>query len=96
MSNYINFSGQVNTEVIAGEGMIVTAGAIDCHVHFICPQLAFEAITSGEISLTLIFLILYTPGMLEKSFTDKDACTLLCLWALFNSYKLQSIHLVKV
>ncbi|KAI7996867.1 Urease [Camellia lanceoleosa] len=30
----------VNTEVIAGEGMIVTAGAIDCHVHFICPQLA--------------------------------------------------------
>ncbi|KAI3467679.1 hypothetical protein Pfo_024342 [Paulownia fortunei] len=37
----------VNTEVIAGEGMIVTAGAIDCHVHFICPQLAFEAITSG-------------------------------------------------
>lgn len=37
----------VNTEVIAGEGMIVTAGAIDCHVHFICPQLAYEAITSG-------------------------------------------------
>lgn len=29
--------------------MIVTAGAIDCHVHFICPQLAFEAITSGEV-----------------------------------------------
>lgn len=43
-------SMQVNTEVIAGEGMIVTAGAIDCHVHFICPQLAYEAITSGEIS----------------------------------------------
>ncbi|CAM8980907.1 unnamed protein product [Rhodiola kirilowii] len=39
----------VNTEVIAGEGMILTAGAIDCHVHFICPQLAHEAITSGEI-----------------------------------------------
>ncbi|XP_059316426.1 urease isoform X2 [Lycium ferocissimum] len=37
----------VNTEVIAGEGMIVTAGAIDCHVHFICPQLAYEAISSG-------------------------------------------------
>lgn len=29
--------------------MIVTAGAIDCHVHFICPQLAFEAITSGKV-----------------------------------------------
>ncbi|KAJ0038343.1 hypothetical protein Pint_23679 [Pistacia integerrima] len=37
-----------NTEVIAGEGFIVTAGAIDCHVHFICPQLAYEAISSGE------------------------------------------------
>ncbi|KAL5552461.1 hypothetical protein UlMin_039862 [Ulmus minor] len=37
----------VNTEVIAGEGMIVTAGAIDCHVHLICPQLAYEAIASG-------------------------------------------------
>lgn len=31
--------------------MIVTAGAIDCHVHFICPQLAHEAISSGETSL---------------------------------------------
>ncbi|MCA3455279.1 MAG: urease subunit alpha, partial [Rhodobacter sp.] len=26
------------TEVIAGEGLIVTAGGIDCHIHFICPQ----------------------------------------------------------
>ncbi|KNA17593.1 hypothetical protein SOVF_078280 [Spinacia oleracea] len=41
----------VNTEVIAGEGMIVTAGAIDCHVHFICPQLASEAISSGITTL---------------------------------------------
>lgn len=40
-----------NTEVIAGEGMIVTAGAIDCHVHFICPQLAYEAISSGVTTL---------------------------------------------
>ncbi|KAI4385293.1 hypothetical protein MLD38_003337 [Melastoma candidum] len=39
------------TEVIAGEGMIVTAGAIDCHVHFICPQLAYEAISSGITTL---------------------------------------------
>lgn len=37
----------VKTEVIAGEGMIVTAGGVDCHVHFICPQLAHEAIASG-------------------------------------------------
>ncbi|XP_048232981.1 urease [Ricinus communis] len=41
----------VNTEVIAGERMIVTAGAIDCHVHFICPQLAYEAISSGITTL---------------------------------------------
>ncbi|MQM07297.1 hypothetical protein Taro_040136, partial [Colocasia esculenta] len=41
----------VNTEVVAGEGMIVTAGAIDCHVHFICPQLAQEAIASGITTL---------------------------------------------
>ncbi|KAG5521892.1 hypothetical protein RHGRI_034200 [Rhododendron griersonianum] len=41
----------VNTEAIAGEGMIITAGAIDCHVHFICPQLAHEAIASGITTL---------------------------------------------
>nr|GFA97676.1 amidohydrolase 1 [Tanacetum cinerariifolium] len=40
----------VSTEVIAGEGKIVTAGAIDSHVHFICRQLAYESIASGEIS----------------------------------------------
>uniref|UniRef100_A0A2N9FRW1 Urease n=1 Tax=Fagus sylvatica TaxID=28930 RepID=A0A2N9FRW1_FAGSY len=43
----VNMIIGVNTEVIAGEGMIVTAGAIDCHVHFICPQLIHEAISSG-------------------------------------------------
>ncbi|KAJ0973069.1 hypothetical protein J5N97_021028 [Dioscorea zingiberensis] len=41
----------VSTEVIAGEGMIITAGGIDCHVHFICPQLAQEAIASGITTL---------------------------------------------
>ena len=35
------------TEAIAAEGLIVTAGALDAHVHFICPQLAREAIASG-------------------------------------------------
>ena len=39
------------TEVIAGEGMICTAGAIDCHIHFICPQLVTTAITSGVTTL---------------------------------------------
>jgi len=37
----------VTTEAIAGEGLILTAGGIDSHVHFICPGLAHEAIASG-------------------------------------------------
>ncbi|KAI8806046.1 urease [Cladochytrium replicatum] len=36
-----------NTEIFAAEGKIVTAGAIDCHVHFICPQSSIEALASG-------------------------------------------------
>ncbi|MGV0717659.1 urease subunit alpha [Mycolicibacterium sp. XJ662] len=36
-----------STEIIAGNGRIVTAGGIDCHVHLICPQLMSEAIGSG-------------------------------------------------
>ena len=36
-----------NTDVIAGEGKIVTAGGIDTHCHFICPQQAEEAIATG-------------------------------------------------
>jgi urease subunit alpha len=35
------------TEIIAGENMIVTAGGIDTHIHFICPQQIEEAIASG-------------------------------------------------
>jgi urease subunit alpha len=35
------------TEIIAGEGKIVTAGGIDLHVHFICPQQIEEALYSG-------------------------------------------------
>ncbi|WP_075601921.1 urease subunit alpha [Saccharicrinis aurantiacus] len=36
-----------STEVIAGEGHIVTAGGIDTHIHYICPQQANEALASG-------------------------------------------------
>ena len=39
------------TEVIAAEGSIVTAGAIDAHVHFICPQLIEEALSSGVTTM---------------------------------------------
>jgi urease subunit alpha len=37
----------VTTDAIAGEGLIVTAGGVDSHIHFICPQQAFEALASG-------------------------------------------------
>ncbi len=39
------------TEVIAGEGMIVTAGGIDAHIHFICPQQLDEALYSGVTTM---------------------------------------------
>ena len=39
------------TEVVAGEGMIVTAGGIDTHIHFICPQQIETAIASGVTTM---------------------------------------------
>ncbi len=36
-----------STEIIAGEGFILTAGGLDCHIHFICPQQADDALMSG-------------------------------------------------
>jgi urease len=40
-----------STEVIAAEKLIVTAGAIDAHVHYICPQQVTEALASGTTSM---------------------------------------------
>ena len=40
-----------STEVIAGEGMILTAGGIDTHIHFICPQQIDEALMSGVTTM---------------------------------------------
>ncbi|MCX7100404.1 MAG: urease subunit alpha, partial [Methylobacter sp.] len=39
------------TEIIAGEGQILTAGAIDAHIHFICPQQIEEALASGVTTM---------------------------------------------
>jgi urease subunit alpha len=39
------------TEVIAGEGLIATPGAIDSHIHFICPQQVEEAMMSGVTTM---------------------------------------------
>lgn len=40
-----------STEVIAGEKLIVTAGALDVHVHYICPQQVYEALASGTTTM---------------------------------------------
>jgi urease subunit alpha len=40
-----------STEVLAGNGKILTAGAVDCHVHLICPQIVDEALASGVTTL---------------------------------------------
>ncbi len=58
------------TEIIAGEGMIVTAGGIDSHIHFICPQQIDEALMSGMTTMigggtgpaTGTFATTCTPG----------------------------------
>ena len=40
-----------STEVIAGEGKIITAGGLDVHIHFICPQQIDEALSAGITTL---------------------------------------------
>lgn len=41
----------VNTDVIAGEGCIVTAGGMDAHIHYICPDICHQAISTGLTTL---------------------------------------------
>ncbi len=58
------------TEIVAAEGMIVTAGGIDTHIHFICPQQIEEALNSGVTTMigggtgpaTGTFATTCTPG----------------------------------
>lgn len=40
-----------STEIVAGEGRILTAGGIDCHIHFISPQQAWEALYIGVTTM---------------------------------------------
>lgn len=40
-----------STEILSGNGYIITAGGIDCHVHFICPQIIDEALGAGMTTL---------------------------------------------
>jgi urease subunit alpha len=58
------------TEIIAADGFIVTAGGIDCHIHFICPQQIDESLASGVTTMlgggtgpaTGTFATTCTPG----------------------------------
>ena len=71
------------TEVIAGEGMIVTAGGIDTHIHFICPQQIEEALMSGVTTMigggtgpaTGTYATTVTPGpwYMERMLQAADA-----------------------
>lgn len=45
--SYQSFVIGSNTDVVAAEGHIVTYGGFDSHIHFICPQQAYESIASG-------------------------------------------------
>ena len=51
ISDGITITIGAGTEVIAGEGMILTAGGIDTHIHFICPQQIEEALMSGVTTM---------------------------------------------
>ncbi|MGA9184082.1 MAG: urease subunit alpha, partial [Candidatus Acidiferrales bacterium] len=57
-----------STEVIAGEGKIVTAGGIDSHIHFICPQLVTTALSAGVTTLL-------GGGTGPATGTDATTCT---------------------
>ncbi len=56
------------TEVIAGEKLILTAGAVDAHVHFICPQQIEEAVASGITTM-------YGGGTGPATGTNATTCT---------------------
>ena len=47
----VNIIIGIGTEIIAGEGKILTAGGIDAHIHFICPQQIEEALMSGVTTM---------------------------------------------
>jgi urease subunit alpha len=71
------------TEIIAGEGMIITAGGVDSHIHFICPQQIEEALMSGVTTMlgggtgpaTGTFATTCTPGPwhIHKMLQSADA-----------------------
>jgi urease subunit alpha len=92
-----------STEILAGNGMILTAGAIDCHVHLICPQIVDEALYAGTTTLigggtgpahgTLATTV--TPGAwyLQKMFAAMDDMPMnIALLGKGNTASKESLH----
>lgn len=52
LQDNVNMISAVNTEIIAGEGLILTAGGLDVHVHFITPDQAYSALQNGITTLS--------------------------------------------
>lgn len=79
------------TDVIAGEGKIITAGGFDTHIHFICPQQAYEAISSGITTMLgggtgpRYVVILYVQ-------TEIQADTLQCWHECYNLHSWEELH----
>ncbi|KAA8494252.1 Urease [Porphyridium purpureum] len=72
------------TEVIACEGLILTAGGIDCHVHYICPQQCSEALAAGITTMygggtgpaTGTLATTCTPGAFHVEFMMKATASI--------------------
>src|SRR4051812_47505181 len=72
-----------STEIMSGNGKIITAGAIDCHVHLICPQILEEAVASGITTIigggtgpadgTKATTVTASPWYLERMHHSLDA-----------------------
>ena len=68
-----------STEVIAGEGKIITAGGIDAHIHFIAPQQIYEALSNGVTTM-------FGGGTGPATGTNATTCTP-GIWNLARMYE---------
>ena len=68
-----------STEVIAGEGKIITAGGIDAHIHFIAPQQIYEALSNGVTTM-------FGGGTGPATGTNATTCTP-GVWNLARMYE---------
>jgi urease len=77
------------TDVVAGEGKIITAGGFDTHIHFICPQQAQEALASG---ITAMLGGGVGPRYLGESNLNESADDIQCWNERNHLYTRQELH----